>query len=126
MSPHRKHAIDTTEMLDFLKEIVESVPDPSAGGTIDLQAEAAENAKRKRSKAKKNGAPAASGEGPKRRRKKKEDVDSEEVPKETMGEANSEDGEPRMEDDDEYEQPSTHHQHRRDDYGEDDMPYVPR
>ncbi|KAG1824681.1 histone-fold-containing protein, partial [Suillus subaureus] len=47
---HLKHAIETTEMLDFLKEIVESVPDPSAGGTIDLQAEAAENAKRKRSK----------------------------------------------------------------------------
>ncbi|KAF8840126.1 histone-fold-containing protein, partial [Paxillus ammoniavirescens] len=25
---HLKHAVDTTEMLDFLKEIVESVPDP--------------------------------------------------------------------------------------------------
>ncbi|KAG2052370.1 histone-fold-containing protein, partial [Suillus hirtellus] len=25
---HLKHAIETTEMLDFLKEIVESVPDP--------------------------------------------------------------------------------------------------
>ncbi|KAJ8592944.1 histone-fold-containing protein [Rhizopogon salebrosus TDB-379] len=119
---HLKHAIETTEMLDFLKEIVESVPDPSAGGTIDLQAEAAENAKRKRSKAKKNGAPAASGDGPKRRRKKKEDVDTEGVPEETMGEAKSEEGDPRMEDDDEYEQP----RHQRDDYGEDDMPYVPR
>jgi len=30
----RKHAIETTEMLDFLKELVEGIPDPSAGGTI--------------------------------------------------------------------------------------------
>ena len=34
-------------MLDFLKEIVESVPDPSAGGTIDLDIENAEVTKRK-------------------------------------------------------------------------------
>jgi len=35
--PHsRKHAIETTEMLDFLKELVEGVPDPSAGGKISL------------------------------------------------------------------------------------------
>jgi len=34
--PSRKHAIETTEMLDFLKELVEGVPDPSAGGTIPL------------------------------------------------------------------------------------------
>ncbi|KZT00005.1 histone-fold-containing protein, partial [Laetiporus sulphureus 93-53] len=33
---HLKHAVETVEMLDFLKEIVEGVPDPSAGGTIDL------------------------------------------------------------------------------------------
>jgi Dr1-associated corepressor len=32
----RKHAIETTEMLDFLKELVEGVPDPSAGGSISL------------------------------------------------------------------------------------------
>ncbi|KIK39103.1 hypothetical protein CY34DRAFT_808632 [Suillus luteus UH-Slu-Lm8-n1] len=122
---HLKHAIETTEMLDFLKEIVESVPDPSAGGTIDLQAEAAENAKRKRSKAKKNGA--ATGEGPKRRRKKKEDVDTEGVTEETMAEAKSEEGDPRMEDDDDvYEESSSRPRHRRDDDGEDDMPYVPR
>lgn len=123
---HLKHAIETTEMLDFLKEIVESVPDPSAGGTIDLQAEAAENAKRKRSKAKKNGA--ATGEGPKRRRKKKEEVDTEGVPEETMVEAKSEEGDPRMEeeDDDAYEESSSRPRHRRDDDGEDDMPYVPR
>ncbi|KIY63622.1 histone-fold-containing protein, partial [Cylindrobasidium torrendii FP15055 ss-10] len=29
---HLKHAIETTEMLDFLKELVEAVPDPSNGG----------------------------------------------------------------------------------------------
>ncbi|KAG2155329.1 histone-fold-containing protein [Suillus bovinus] len=122
---HLKHAIETTEMLDFLKEIVESVPDPSAGGTIDLQAEAAENAKRKRSKAKKNGA--ASGDAPKRRRKKKEDVDMEGVPEETMGEVKSEEGEPQMEDDDDApEESSSRPRHRRSDDGEDDMPYVPR
>jgi len=55
-------------MLDFLKEIVEAVPDPSAGGTIDFESENAE-AKKKRGKGKK-----AAGDGaPKRRRKKKTD-----------------------------------------------------
>ncbi len=43
-------------MLDFLKEIVEGVPDPSAGGTIDMDVEPAEGGKRKRGKAKKEGA----------------------------------------------------------------------
>ncbi|KAF9267205.1 histone-fold-containing protein [Marasmius fiardii PR-910] len=76
---HLKHAVETTEMFDFLKEIVESVPDPSAGGTIDLEAEHAEKEKKKRTKAKKNttgdgSAPATT----KRRRKKKTDQD---VPK---------------------------------------------
>ncbi|KAH9965588.1 histone-fold-containing protein, partial [Russula compacta] len=33
---HLKHAIEKTEMLDFLKELVEGVPDPSAGGTVPL------------------------------------------------------------------------------------------
>ena len=60
--PRRKHAVETVETLDFLKEIVEAVPDPSAGGTIDLQAEAAEKAAaKKRSRAKKPAA--APGEG---------------------------------------------------------------
>lgn len=62
-------------MFDFLKEIVESVPDPSAGGTIDLDADrGGEGAKRKRGgKTKKNGAAsgATSSEAPKRRRKRK-------------------------------------------------------
>jgi len=71
---HLKHAVETTEMLDFLKEIVESVPDPSAGGTIDLEAENAEAAaaKRKRGKGKKNGDGEGGGGGRKRRKKKGE------------------------------------------------------
>lgn len=32
---YRKHAILHTPLLDFLKELVEAVPDPSNGGTID-------------------------------------------------------------------------------------------
>lgn len=49
-------------MLDFLKEIVQAVPDPSAGGTIDLESERADG-RRKR------GAPR------KRRKKAEEDGD---------------------------------------------------
>lgn len=60
-----KHAIDHTDMLDFLKEIVDGVPDPSAGGTIDLEAE--KEARRKQAKQayrkrKKKGAETAEGE----------------------------------------------------------------
>ena len=29
----RKHAIERTELLDFLREITSNVPDPSAGGS---------------------------------------------------------------------------------------------
>ncbi|KAG6812081.1 hypothetical protein H0H92_004445 [Tricholoma furcatifolium] len=68
---HLKHAVETTEMLDFLKEIVEAVPDPSAGGTIDLEAESAEAAaKKKRGKGKKVNT-SGEGEPPKKRRRKK-------------------------------------------------------
>ncbi|PFH49643.1 hypothetical protein AMATHDRAFT_62768 [Amanita thiersii Skay4041] len=83
---HLKHAIETTETLDFLKEIVESVPDPSAGGTIDLETDALEGKKR-RGKGKKSAAAAAAaasgsagttgepGAAPvKRRRRKKGEV----------------------------------------------------
>ena len=34
----RKHAVEPMEILDFLKEIMESVSDPLAGGTIDVEA----------------------------------------------------------------------------------------
>lgn len=75
-----KHAVETIETFDFLREIVEAVPDPSAGGTIDLEAEASAEGKKKR-RSKKVAVPGvAEGEGgavPKRRRKKKK-ADTEE------------------------------------------------
>ena len=82
----RKHAVETVEMLDFLKEIVEPVPDPSAGGTINLEAEdnnsGGEPKKRRAPKGKKpatgddedGGAPA-----PKRRRRRKKEEEAEDV-----------------------------------------------
>ncbi|KAF9492378.1 hypothetical protein BDN71DRAFT_1396754 [Pleurotus eryngii] len=100
---HLKHAVETTEMLDFLKELVESVPDPSNGGTIDMDAQAPTNGeapegKKRRTKSKKA---AAHGDAPppKRRRKKK----SEPVMKEEEDGEEEENGENRMEEDDEDE-----------------------
>jgi Dr1-associated corepressor len=55
----RKHAINTDEMLDFLKEIVQNVPDPTNGGTI------AEGSGKKQRKPR-----APNGSGPKPRGKK--------------------------------------------------------
>ncbi|KAH9847084.1 histone-fold-containing protein [Lenzites betulinus] len=78
---HLKHAIETVDMLDFLKEIVQGVPDPSAGGTIDIEAENAERGKKRgKGKDKKPAADANGGEkpAPKRRRKKAVDKDKEE------------------------------------------------
>ena len=82
MSPreYSKHAVETTEMFDFLKEIVEAVPDPSAGGTIDLETEANADGKKKRRSKKAVATGAADGEGgvaPKRRRKQKTDAEEE-------------------------------------------------
>ncbi|KAG6844985.1 hypothetical protein H0H87_001928 [Tephrocybe sp. NHM501043] len=72
----RKHAVDTTEMLDFLKEIVEAVPDPSAGGTIDLESENTEAAaKKKRGKGKKAAASGGGDDEPPKKRRKKKGVD---------------------------------------------------
>lgn len=65
---HLKHAVETVDMLDFLKEIVEGVPDPSAGGTIDLELESSEKEKKRRSKGKK--AEGGAAPGPRKRRKK--------------------------------------------------------
>ncbi|KAI0337863.1 hypothetical protein BDW22DRAFT_1339131 [Trametopsis cervina] len=76
---HLKHAIDTVDVLDFLKEIVEAVPDPSAGGTIDLAAEAAEKAAaKKRASRRKPVGDGEEGSAPAapRRRRKKEDGDA--------------------------------------------------
>ncbi|KAH7886613.1 histone-fold-containing protein [Phlebopus sp. FC_14] len=130
---HLKHAVETTEMLDFLKEIVESVPDPSAGGTIDLEADAPEGSKRKRGKGKKNidGAPSTTGE-PKRRRKKKANPEAE-VPVEEAGGgggARSEgEGDAGMDEDMEretYGNSSNQDQDGRWREDDDDAPYVPR
>lgn len=77
---HLKHAVDTVDMLDFLKEIVESVPDPSAGGTIDLELESAEKEKKKRSKGKK--AEGGAAPAPRKRRKKSEKEKEEEMEQE--------------------------------------------
>ncbi|KAJ6589049.1 histone-fold-containing protein [Mycena capillaripes] len=103
---HLKHAVDTTEMLDFLKEIVEAVPDPSNGGTIDLEGENAE--KKKRGKGKRT---AGNGNGEattmrKKRKKKGETDETAEV--EAKSEPDPEDGEDaNMEDaDDDYRQKS--------------------
>lgn len=124
----RKHAVETTEMLDFLKEIVESVPDPSAGGTIDLEAEAAEGSKRKRGKTKKNGAPGTSGE-PKKRRKKKTDGDADGAGEEGAAGAKSEpEADAAMDEDDDKDghvEPS-HRDQEADWRDDEDLPYIPR
>ncbi|KZS95282.1 histone-fold-containing protein [Sistotremastrum niveocremeum HHB9708] len=49
---HLKHAIHTTEMLDFLKEIVENVPDPTNGGAIPEKGADGDGKKRKRTRGK--------------------------------------------------------------------------
>lgn len=87
--PHyRKHAIETTEMLDFLKELVEGVPDPSAGGKIPLDQPGENEQTSSRRKGKKAAAANAVDDGDedgnrppptkRRRRKKKEEVREEE------------------------------------------------
>ncbi|KAG8215754.1 hypothetical protein J3R82DRAFT_7653 [Butyriboletus roseoflavus] len=125
---HLKHAVETTEMLDFLKEIVESVPDPSAGGTIDLEAEAAEGSKRKRGKGKKTGPPATSGEQ-KKRRKRKGDADVNGGGEEVGGGSKSEpEGDTAMDEDDDKDgyAESSHRDQDGDWRDDEDSPYVPR
>jgi hypothetical protein len=98
-------------MLDFLKELVQDVPDPSAGGTIDLEAASAEN-KKKRGKGKRPVTaavdpttnptdPDAPAPPKKRRRKKKDDDDGPAAPqrKKTLDEDVS-----MQEDPDEYDE----------------------
>ncbi|KAF8131273.1 histone-fold-containing protein [Mycena galopus ATCC 62051] len=105
---HLKHAVDTTEMLDFLKEIVEAVPDPSNGGTIDLEGENAE--KKKRGKGKRT---AGNGNGEattttRKRKKKKGEGDEEPAEAETKSEPEAEDADDtNMEDADDEHQPKS-------------------
>ncbi|KAF8530067.1 histone-fold-containing protein [Hysterangium stoloniferum] len=49
---HLKHAILNTPLLDFLKDLVEAVPDPSNGGTIDESEVAPKKRTRGKGKAK--------------------------------------------------------------------------
>ncbi|KAJ7034670.1 histone-fold-containing protein [Mycena alexandri] len=125
---HLKHAVDTTEMLDFLKEIVEAVPDPSNGGTIDLEGESAE--KKKRGKGKR--AAAGNGNGEPTTRKKKKKKGEPEVEEgaaeaaEAEGKSEPEDAEDNMDEDD--DQPS--YSRRKNDADEDsdweDKPFMPK
>jgi Dr1-associated corepressor len=82
-------------MLDFLKELVESVPDPSAGGTIEMEGG--------KPKAEGSGGGAGGAEGSKRKRRRKEGEggsgrvrkrkgDEVEVGKEEAGEEAGEEG----------------------------------
>jgi len=109
---HLKHAIERTDMLDFLKEIVESVPDPSAGGTIDIDAEKADGKKKR---------------GPPRRRKKKGGAEADE---EAEGD---EEKAPGVKDEDleDTEEEGNHDEGRQaswreDDEWHDDEPHKPR
>ena len=112
-------------MFDFLKEIVETIPDPSAGDTIDLE-EAGEGTKKKRGgKAKKNGA--ASGE-PKRRRKRK--ATNAEPPEAAEQGGTEAEGDAAMDEDDDKEAGESGHRHQGGQDGDwqedEDTPYVPR
>ena len=82
-SSSRKHAIETTEILDFLKELVEGVLDPSPAALFHstCQATPTASSRRKGKKAVANAANGGSDEGcsrapptKRRRRKKKEEV----------------------------------------------------
>ncbi|KAJ7471864.1 histone-fold-containing protein [Mycena latifolia] len=120
---HLKHAVDTTEMLDFLKEIVEAVPDPSNGGTIDLEGENGE--KKKRGKGKRT---AGNGEpGTTRKRKKKKGEGEEEAAEvEAKSEPDAEDAEDtNMEEDEDH--PSYNGRKSADmDSDWEDKPFMPK
>lgn len=53
----RKHAILHTPLLDFLKDLVEAVPDPSNGGTVDEAEPPAKRRTRGKGKAKAKSGP---------------------------------------------------------------------
>ncbi|KAJ6602447.1 histone-fold-containing protein [Mycena vulgaris] len=118
---HLKHAVDTTEMLDFLKEIVEAVPDPSNGGTVDLEGENVEKKKRgkgKRAAGNASGEPATT----RKRKKKKGEADDEAAEVEAAkSEPDPEDAEDTMEDGDDDRR-------RGDDVDSDweDKPFMPK
>jgi len=123
---HLKHAVNTTEMLDFLKEIVESVPDPSAGGTVDLEAEHADG-KKKRGKGKKTSEP---GEGNSRKRRKKK-ADTEDMGDGMADEPRSDVDDPMNGERDGWRSRQIENAHYRpsspgSEDGQEDQPYLPR
>jgi len=117
---HLKHAVDTTEMLDFLKEIVEAVPDPSNGGTVDLE-ESAD--KKKRGKGKRTTTGNGNGEPVSRkRRKKKGEAEEGAAEAEVKSDPEGEDAEDTMEDGDE----DARQQKTEDDSDWEDKPFMPK
>ncbi|KAF7301150.1 CBFD-NFYB-HMF domain-containing protein [Mycena indigotica] len=108
---HLKHAVVTTEMLDFLKELVEAVPDPSNGGTIDLEEAAAE--KKKRGKGKKAAVNNDDGEAPPARKRRKRKADEEVEMK----------SEPDNNEEDNMDETDDHHE---EDSDWEDKPYIPK
>ncbi|KAJ3919545.1 histone-fold-containing protein [Lentinula edodes] len=129
---HLKHAVETIDTFDFLREIVEGVPDPSAGGTIDLDALNAENAsKKKRSKGKK--ATSANGEdgapAPKKRKKKVKSEEDTEKKANGRGEdavmAEAGEAEPNEEEENEERAQMTDEDEDEDDQWKNDKPYLP-
>jgi hypothetical protein len=139
-------------MLDFLKEIVEGVPDPSAGGTIDLDRENGEGGRKKRGKGKRaaaaSGAPGEPGAPRKRTRKKRVDsgpavgpsasasVGDDHDPEDEMDGKSEPEGDATMGEGDEYEDEKEVRYGR---YGEgsgeyrrqpelvdEDLPYIPK
>ncbi|KAF5369269.1 hypothetical protein D9758_002787 [Tetrapyrgos nigripes] len=121
---HLKHAVETTEMFDFLKEIVEGVPDPSAGGTIQMETGTSE--KKKKAKGKKAAADGEGAAAPKRRRKKKVEENGDAATEgnqdedATMGEGEKSEPEERMRDDDDDYDGRWEKQRRATDDEEDD------
>ncbi len=111
---HLKHAVETTEMLDFLKEIVQAVPDPSAGGTIDLEAEAAEKKRRGKARRDRKEAAAADGDAPPKRRRSTKKKSQEEVKSEVEEEMDQD----QDNDDKGSPAPTSAHQQQDDDYDE--------
>ena len=110
-------------MLDFLKEIVEAVPDPSAGGTIDLESENAE-AKKKRGKGKK-----AAGDAPPKKRRKKKTGGDDDADVDMEGGGGGEE-QPKSEAEDEgngwRSRPLGNYRPRSPSSEDDDKPFMPR
>lgn len=127
--------METTETLDFLKELVQAIPDPSAGGTIDFEAENAES-KKKRGKGRR--AP-ADPNAPKRRRKKKgEEEPGDDAPvsgakkEEPDEDVEMQDDQDEYDDDDDDARPATrgpsssYRPRSPSDGEEEDKPFIPR